>query len=478
MELNELRKIFYEDMTNNKKNFVIRIRDNEDFVYYNGIKIFEIKDSKLRISSNIFELSESFLEEHSADFSKEYSQKKLFKSLAQLRLMLFNAGYLKSRKKMVIRYEMSSAKSYKERKEDVLKNKDLILKNVKNNLGELSKVVKLKDSCINKNGNAMDCCSIKNDLKLDINDLEFNNLDKMIKLVNIEYVLLNEFIYFDSPKWSNPIEMLKNKSGWKKPTVLIFDTVAMSIEKMDKDKLYNLIDVMKKAVDEYLKVAFEAEKYYQHQFMTDKKVLKQFKNLGIDRLYRFEEEYYTYNSQDKGRIDSVFVSLDGKDLYLIELKVNRDVIKGTNGIHKHFIDIENLCDPKQGNLSAFTKKIKNCVDYRRKALGQEKIKFEKKMKIHFWTIIAYSDKKEKEFIKKEMLDSYKKENGIIGIKRIVESKNGYTNRVLTLDKHIENLENFDCDVRIYFDAIDYDKKTKKLSLKGNKLETYYINSEN
>ena len=74
MELNELRKIFYEDMTNNKKNFVIRIRDNEDFVYYNGIKIFEIKDSKLRISSNIFELSESFLEEHSADFSKEYSQ--------------------------------------------------------------------------------------------------------------------------------------------------------------------------------------------------------------------------------------------------------------------------------------------------------------------------------------------------------------------------------------------------------------------
>lgn len=474
MELKEIRKIFYEDMTSKKKDFVIRIRKSEDLVYYNGIKIFEIRDGRLKISSNIFELSDAFLEEHKEELSKEYSRNKIFKALAKVRLMLLEAGYIKPRKKMLIRYEKSAAESYKGREDDILKNKDSILKNLKKSLGELAKEVKINDSCINKNGNKMDCCSIKENLRIDCNDAKNVKLDKMVDLVNIEYVLLNEFINFTNSKWSNPTRAISDKSGWKKPTILIFDTISSPINKLEINKLNEITSIMKNAVDEYLKVVFEAEKYYQHQFMTNKLVLKQFKQLGIDKLYRFEEEYYTFSSQNKGRIDCVFVSLDGKDIYLIELKVNRDVIKGTNGVHKHFIDIENLCDPKQGNINSFLSKMKKSVNDRRTALGQENIKFDRKPNVHFWTIIAYSDKKEKEYIKKEMLDKYKNEAGLVGIKKAVENKTGYENRVLTIDKHIAKLEDMNCEVRIYFDAINYDKKLKELTLKGNKFETYYV----
>lgn len=474
MELKDIRKKFYEAMTGNKKDFVVRIREKEDFVYYNGIKIFVISDNKLKISSNIFELNDNFLEDHSEDLAKEYSRNKIFKKMAQVRLLLLNNGYLKLRKKMLIRYEMSSAKSYKDRVNDVLKNRELILKNVKKDLGDLFKSVKLNDSCVNKNGNVMDCCSINNVLRIDEKDADNVKINKMINIINIEYVLLDNFIN-GGGKWSKPLGIISDKNGWKKPSLLIFDSVSCSLDKLDNKKLDELINIMKKAVDQYLEVVFEAEKYYQHQFMTNKLVLKQFKQLGIEKLYRFEEEYYTFNSLDKGRIDSVFVSLDGKDIYLIELKVNREVIKGSNGIHKHMIDMENLCNPKLDNLNAFINKMKKNVDFRRNALEQDKIKFDKKIKIHYWTIIAYSDKKEKEFIKKEMLDKYKTEKGILGIKKIVESKNGYVNRVLTLDNHIRILEEYNCDVRIYFDAINYDKKSKEMCLKGNKLEEYYIN---
>lgn len=471
MELKEIRKIFYEDMTSKKKDFVIRIRKSEDLIYYNGIKIFEIRDNRLKISSNIFELNDTFLEEHKEDLSNEYSRNKIFKALAKVRLMLLETGYIKLRKKMLVRYEKSGAESYKNREEDIIKNKELILKNVKKSLGELVKEVKVNDSCINKNGNKMDCCSIKENLMINCDDAKSVKLDKMVSLINIEYVLLNEFTNF---KWSNQTKVITNKSGWKKPTILIFDTVSSPINKLDVNKVNEITSIMKNVVDEYLKVVFEAEKVYQHQFMTNKLVLKQFKQLGIDKLYRFEEEYYTFNSQKKGKIDSVFVSLDGKDIYLIELKVNRDTIKGTNGIHKHFIDMEDLCDPKQGNINPFLSKMKSAVNERRVSLGQEKIKFDRKPNIHFWTIIAYSDKKEKEYIKKEMLDKYKNEANLLRIKKVLETKTGYENRVLTIDKHIAKLEKMNCEVRIYFDAINYDKKIKELTLKGNKFETYYI----
>lgn len=457
MELKQIRKLFYEDVTYSKKNFVISINEKEDVIYYKGIKILIIKDNKLRISSNLYEMNEEFIKLHREDLSKEYSRNKIFKNLAKIRMMLFSNGLLKSRKKMLFRYDMSLTKSNINKKTELLNNRKVILNNVKQDLKDLVKFVKLNDTCVNKNGNNMDCCSISCDLK--INDK--TDIEKMFNLVNIEYVLLNNFIN-------------SSVSGWKVPTILVNDVCSYSIDKLTTDKLNEIINTMKLLVDEYLNVNFDAEKYYIHQFMTDKKVLKQFKQLDADKLYRYESEYYTFNSQNKGKVDSIFVSMDGNDLYLIELKVNRSMIKGENGIHKQLIDMEDLCNPKLDNLSSFIRKIRQNVDYYRMSLEQEKIEFAKKMKIHFWTIIAYNEKKEKEYIKRELLDKFNTVNGLSCVKKVVESKNGYSNRVKTLKEHFTNLAQYNCDAKIYFDLIEYDKKDKKIILKGNKLEEYRI----
>lgn len=457
MELKQIRKLFYEDVTYNKKNFIISISEREDVVYYKGIKIFIIKDNMLRISSNLYEMNSEFIKLHRESLSKEYSRNKIFKVLAKIRMILFANGLLKCRKKMLFRYEMSLSKANKNKKQEILNNKELILKNVKSDLKELANYVCLNDSCVNKNGNSMDCCSIKNDFRINSVD----DYEKMFNLVNIEYVLLNNFIN-------------SNVDGWKVPTMLVNDVYSCSINKLTEDKVKELINVLKTVVDEYLNVVFDEEKYYVHQFMTDKKVLKQFKQLDVEKLYRYESEYYTFNSQNKGKMDSVFVSMDGKDLYLIELKVNRSMLKGENGIHKQLIDMEDLCNPKLDNLFSFVRRIKQSVNYYRSSLGQDKIKFARNMNVHFWTVIAYTDKKEKEYIKKEMLDKYNNDKGLANVKKVVESKNGYANRVKTLKEHFAILEKYNCDTKIYFDLVEYDKKNKNINLKGNKLEEYRI----
>ena len=472
MELKEVRKIFYEKMNGKKKSFAIKIRENGDFVYYNGIKIFEIKDGMLKISSNNYELDSAFLEEHLDSLSNDYSRSKLFKALSKFRMQLLDNGLIKIRKKMLIRYEKSLTKSYKEYDSIILKNKDFILKNVRNNMKDYSKYVNLNDTCINKNGNKMCCCSIDEEMRLNDFDDEKTKLNKTLNIINIEYVLLNEF----SNAKIETKNLINGTSGWKKPTSLIYETVSYSVSKLDIEKLSVIINTMKKIIDDYSNTIFEIRNYYQHQFMTDKKVLKKFKDFGVDKIYRFEENYYVFNSTNKGKVDCIFVSLDGKDIYLIELKTDRNEIKGLNGIHQNLIDIEDLCDIKQDNFSAFIHKLKKNVDYCRKSLGQEKIKFSNKINLHYWIIIACSSKKEKEYIKNEILDKYNIFSNLNKVKKILECKNGYKNRVLTLDNHMNNLEKMNCEVKILFDIFDYDKKDKKFNMMSNKFESYRVNS--
>lgn len=471
MELNEIRKYFYEDLNDYKtKNFVIRIRENEDIIYYNGIKIFVIKDNALKISDNIFKISDAYINEHKEELSSEHKRKNTLKALAKLRLNLFNAGYLECNKNMLIKYIKSEGNAYQSRKSEVAKNKDIIISKIEKKLKELKETVKLNSTYKTKSKNSGFCCLIKNELRVQKNDNDKVKLDKMLDILTIEYFVMDNFIN-TCGEWEYAEGRIKNKNGWKKPDVAIFDNKSsISLNKLTFEELEKIVQVMKNAVNDYLKTSFEVEKYYQHQFMTNKLVLKQFEKLGIKGLYRFEEEYYTFNSEDRGRIDSVFVSMDGKDVYLIELKVNGNVVDGSNGIHKHLIDIESLYEQKE--INNFLRKMQNNINYRRKALGENKINFVKNMNVHYWIIIAYGDKKERDKIKAEKLNKYKTIEGLKGIKRVIEKKNGYKDKVLTLPEHILNLENYDCDVRIYFDSINYEKKM--ITLKGNKFEPYYV----
>ncbi len=140
--------------------------------------------------------------------------------------------------------------------------------------------------------------------------------------------------------------------------------------------------------------------------------LEDFKN-----IYRFEEEYYTSEknetNDDKGRIDCVFAKIDenskdsfNTEIYLIELKVDENVIDGTNGINKHLIDIEKL------KFDTFIKNLESRINYRINVLEEyasiSSIKINPK-KFNFWTIVAISDKNHAEQVAEKLIKLTDKE---------------------------------------------------------------------
>lgn len=482
MTLENIRNFFYEHCNNEgNKDFVIRLRENnkqvEDYIYYNGIKIFIIKNNTIELSPNIFMLSDAFLTANESLLKKENERFRIFEALANLRIKLFDIGFLICNDKMHIKYKESNSDTYKSRKKDVLNNKVRILNEIEMGLRNLNKYVNLKDTYLNRKNKVIKYCTIDNYLKIMEKDSNKLKISKMIDLINIEYFVMDRFINFSSPVWSNSIKRIENKSGWQKPECCILKAKSVLFDEFDVNYLTKVVDILKEAVDSYLKVVFEVEKYYQHLFMLNELIPIKFKKLGVD-VYRFEEEYYTIEKGDKGRIDTVFVSTDGKDVYLIELKVNRNVVGGTNGIHKHFIDIENLYIKYYSKnkllLEQFISTLNKWLKYRREKLDNCVFELSNEPNIHFWTVIAYDSEDEKKYIEEEMLDKYKTDEGIKGIKNAISKKEEYKERVLTIDKHINNLEKYGCEVRIYFDEICFDRENKKMTLTSKDFEPYYI----
>jgi len=476
MNLKEIRQYFYNHTNDlGKKDFVVRIRKENknniekyhDIIYYNGIKIFIIENNQIKLSPNIFMLNDDFIEKNKKDLEDKNRRKIILNEFTNLRKNLIDINYLKISNNLTINYNKSNGKSYQNRLNEVNKNRIRIVEKIKKELTENNLINLIDNFEENK-------CIIKDQAKKELENL-----------LNIEYIIMNRFVNFNESIWTEPHPGLTSKnSGWKKPSINILNPVPHDITNLDKEKLNIVVDKIKGAVDNYLKISFEEEKYYQHQFMLNDFILNKFKQLNVPNLYRFEEEYYTEENNDtknKGRVDTIFVSLDGKDIYLIELKVNDNVIGGTNGIHKHLIDIENLyeinTEKKQSKLNEFIENIKTRVNYQREQLDKQVISWQETPNIHFWTIIACEDNKMKINIINNYLDKYqlKESNELKTVKNNIEKQyKEYQNRVYSLNQHIVNLSN--CDVRFYFDMIDYDRKEKIITIKDIPFELYQINN--
>ena len=451
MELKKLRKYFYDYKNdNNKKEFVIRIRKDGDKVYYRGIKIFNIEKGSLKLSDNIFHLSDAYIKDNKDILVNKESRMKKLRELATLRTELINNGCMKLSDSFIVEYKMSKAEAYFFNEQAIVdKNKHLekIKELIKN---ELKDYIILYDTY----------CEVNIDKLNTIKD----EVERMTELLNIEYVIMNTFIYFDDINWTDkkhpPYTNSSAKSGWVKPDISFVKPDSYKIEELNDNKLDNINDRVCVSIDNYLKMKFEEEKNYQHQFMLDNLILDKFKKINIDNLYRFEEEYYTKDNEERGRIDSMFISKNGEDIYIIELKVNDNVIGGTNGIHKHLIDIENLYFEK--NIDNFIKDLKDIVDYRRIELDEDKIIWKEEINVHFYTVIACDSNDMKDKIEK-MLDAFNNKDSqeLVNVKNAIKKdKSKYKDRVLTLREHINNLNK--CDVRFYFDMINVIKEKDKI----------------
>lgn len=315
------------DKFSQKDNFYVRIREGKSSeVYYNGIEPFKISNNKLKnINNDLFVFNSTNI----SNSIKNNNKDDLIKCLKYNRNVFFDLFEVKSInfKKGDIGFKIE------EKFNNVLKELGAI--EVKNNRYEIN---------------------IKN---LSIED---------------EYSLLKT-IWIDYKKGrSNLFKNVKfkfNKKGKE-----------LTLEEIKKE------DVTKLVKDYFTYTKVEKEKYYQHLFLLDKdeKSLRKKIMFSNNDVKPFEEEYYIAETKDgNGRIDCIFYKeMNGyiTDIYMIEIKVDTGVIGGSNGLHKHLLDILHIDDMSKDK--DFYWKIIDRINYR----NNEKLKVAENLKKHFFIVIG------------------------------------------------------------------------------------------
>lgn len=428
ISLHELRKK-YED----SEEFIIRIRDSikekgsnkKDLVYYNGIKAFEIsqnKDANIALSDKVYKINQANLLDAR---EKSYN---LIDAITALRNEL----------KEYFTFKLESV-TLKPAKSTYNNDKEKVRKSLENLFNELEPYLQYFDKfnvedimkMFNKNENYT--------INIKDNNGKLTNAD----ITTIEYYFLYYTILEN--------EKATKRTGFAKPKVKISFVGKKEIMKED---LENFDKKVKNSINQYLKYVGKKEKRYQHLFMINKNLYKRVN----EKMLPFEEEYCTDESdsgkKDRGRIDCSFVNIEGnclkdiylKDIYLIELKVNENVVDGENGIHKHFIDIQNMLKNKE----TFIELVKKRIDYR---FNYDTLEKENKIdlkcknaKIHFDTIIAITNEESRD----KVFEKLKHLNNVMEVKKDVNSGK-LPKGSLPIYEHLKFLNENQVSASIYID---------------------------
>lgn len=444
--LKEIRKRY-----DNSDEFVIKVRDgvsgkDSDKVYYNGIKVFEItsKDEdndtfKIIASENVYKLNRLNI------LNAKRNNNDIVLATKNLR------EKMKDYFPLVLRYiKLESSSTFNEKIDNVKE----IVGNLKVQLKKYIDNGVIKTSELNEE---YVIGELKKNKSCLINIYNSNGL-KIEDMVKIEYIFIDNCV-FNGSKYDN-------RTGLCIPKVKCDD-----IKKTITKKEFDLFEInLKEAIETYeVNTKMEFEKNYQHQFMVCN--IRNKCDLFQD-IYKFEEEYYTNESgrEPAGRVDNIFIKIDEEkregEVYLIELKVNEAVIGGTNGVHKHLIDIEKLYRNNKKNLRIFLRNLKNRVNYRRKVLeGKPSIKL-RSDKINFWVVIAIAEDKlslvdNAILVKTRVNDLYDK--------KYVKDEKKKANNPLpkeskVLNMHIDNLIRNNCDVKIMYDIWNLNKESSKYEI--------------
>lgn len=405
MDINEIRKYFYES-----NDYVIRIRNDNDIVYYHGIKVFTIKNDSIELSEKIFNVNKRIFEKY---------ENATAEALKNIREKI--KGFLAVKGNANIAFNESDSEAYsKKAKENAIKEIEGKIRGNKD-LNKYFEFVKDKYT-----------------LKL-IQKCEPD------ELAEIECSVLEYFVFDYAHR------------GWKKPTFNLFEA------KTKLNKLYinngrlvlgknGNIDITDKAVQEAVKMyetyAYEAEKNYQHLFMTDEKI--KYKADEFKDILRFEEEY----SIKGGRVDNIFLKFNCNapaNLYLIELKYGSSVIDGSNGVKKHLEDIKVLMNNRD-KLDEIRENINYRLRWINANTSSEYIEINTFNNVNFWIVIGYADKDEKLS------------------KKSVEQKLKEINKKGEISNLIKELEQLDCGVKIFLDETEF--SADKISLTDAEFEPW------
>lgn len=457
IKLEELRK----EYTKKDSEFIIRIREKEnDIVYYNGIKAFEIQKKnkdilKIAIADNIFNLNKTNIEnacqEQGLNIEKlKEAIKTVRKDLSSYFHKILGKITLEISTKRYSEYVKKDNKSWMEFIGCIQKMKAIIEEKYQEYIDveqlNAEKIEREFDYQVKKIGKK----TLKYEIIVNCKKEEDNYIGD---IVDIEYEFIKNFI-FDEKMQYRPL--------YKIPKFTYSNSDTLLTKKEEFEEFEKLI---KNTIEDYEnQTKVEIEKKYQYLFMKSKILAD--KCDKFKGLVPFEQEYYTdeksKTKENRGRIDCVFVKIDenceeeNTELYLIELKVDETVIGSTNGVHKHLIDIEELMKNEE-KLNNFITSLENRITYRRKCLQDKEIDIKiDRNKIHFWTVIAISSKSRANAVETMLFDNLTKEE------YIKNKSNKLPKESKVLKEQIELLEKL-IDVKFLFDKWDYKNHPNKLS---------------
>ena len=428
---------FRKDFNKNFQGFYLRVRkDSNDIAYYNGIKAFKVfrnddKSIKITIPKDVYELNATNVgnsKEKGIDIVKvinDLKNKYFDETLAEI---IINKG----------------PNSYD--KNNHLKTKKAF-ENIKKSLGENLKYFEneLNDDLVNKI----------------LDSFDNNKNSEIIKVSSYGEDLNVEFIF---------IENCGIKYGLAKPEFIY--------EKKVKEKTIEIEDLYKdtkSAIEKYEECTrVNLEKKYQHQFILGAH------NSSLLDMYPFEEEYYikekktgdNSNDEKNGRIDAVLYKRKEnilEDIYLIELKVNEKVVAKDNGVLTHLDDIKNLIintDFNNIDEKNFFYILKDRIEYRIKTLEDSNFEFannknEIDFKVHFYTIMGFTNNKESKQKVLKYLEAFKTKEGVNNLIKTGQLCKKDPKKFEDTDIYdICNLIKEKCDIKFFFDENIWNEKTE------------------
>ena len=472
-DINEFLKFLHNKYSNE---FVFRIRKDESIIYYNGLKAFTVKKyRKKHIKLNLFE--ETFKCNPTA--IKEYCN-----NMDEYKATLQAICTAEEGIEKICNFEMNKISfeiSAKFNEQKIYKNLDTFYKKHSNlfNYNEAK-------------------CNFKNEIRrIETESISNNKEIKEIKRNKIELIFnttltdANQIIevQFDFLNY-----MIINRGSILKDTIKDVEfgyKISSNTKTTTNNDIYIFISSIKNAIDNY-KGHDELEKKYQHQFMISNNTKKLFELMDKNKnVSAFEEEYYIIEKFSKtnfikmdgnGRIDAIYIGeKESKvtDIYLIELKVNENVVGGNNGIHKHLDNIKDLFseDNKEGRKLFFETMLERYENRNKILIDKNYIVKNKKnledITYHFYTVIGFSDMPKIIKNKKKLIPGYSKvENSHYDITTELLTKfkeanysllsrnelpKKYRNDTMSLLYIVKNIK--DCNVELIFDINNWDKTT-------------------
>ena len=407
-DVKEFIKVLYKKY---KNEFVFRIRDEENIVYYNGIKAFTIKKYfkkhiKLNLFEEIFKCNPSAISEYK-DNPDEY--KNFFKKTCTNKDGIAKVCKFKMEK---LSFEISSnfdeQKIYKcldgfDEKYNDLFDSNGLKKSIKNEIN------RIKNESVPNNNES-------EDIERNRIEIVFKNiLTDANEIIDVQFDFLNCMIIDDGSILKDTIKSID--FNYK---------IYSEIKNATIDEIDIFISSIKEAIENY-RGSDELEKKYQHQFMLSNNTIKLFMKIDDNKnISPFEEEYYIkedfseeyFEKMDgNGRIDAIYIGeKDSKvtDIYLIELKVNENVVGGNNGIHKHLDNVKDLfSEDNEKGRKLFFKTMLERYENRNKLLIDKNYTVENKDSLsnityHFYTVIGFTDMPKVIKGKKELIPGYSK----------------------------------------------------------------------